>query len=210
MKSIAINGSLRKSVGKKESKKLRHNGIVPCILYGGTEQLHFSVPELELRKLVYSKDVYTVNLTLDDKTNHAVMKDIQFHPVTDKILHIDFLELFPEKSVIIDIPVVISGNAPGVKQGGQLLTKMRKLKIKALPVNLPDTIEVNIDSLNIGDTVRVGDLKLEGVEILDAPNNVITAVQTARKAEVIEVAATVSTEKKPEEEAEVSKEAEAK
>lgn len=181
MKSIAINGSLRENLQKQETKKLRAQDIVPCVLYGGKEQIHFAAPASEFKKIVYTPDVFTANLNIGGKTFNAVMQDIQFHPVTDKILHIDFMELIADKAVTIDIPVKVSGNAPGVKQGGKLITKVRKLKVKALPKNLPDYVDVNIDALELGKNIRVSDIKIPNVEILDAPNNVITTVAATRQ-----------------------------
>ncbi len=181
MKSIAINGSLRENEKKQTTKQLRAQDIVPCVLYGGKEQVHFAVPAADFKKLVYTAEVLTANLTIDGKAYTAVMQDIQFHPVTEKILHIDFLELIKDKLVTIDIPVKITGSAPGVKQGGKLVTKVRKLKIKALPANLPDSIEIKIDALEIGKSIKVGDLSLKNIEILDNASNIITSVVTTRQ-----------------------------
>ncbi len=187
MKSIAINGSLRENEKKQTTKQLRVQDIVPCVLYGGKEQVHFAVPAADFKKLVYTAEVMTANLTIDGKSYAAVMQDIQFHPVSEKILHIDFLELVKDKLITIDIPVKITGSAPGVKQGGKLVTKVRKLKIKALPAHLPDSIEIKIDTLEIGKSIRVADIKLKNVEILNSPANIITSVVVARQA-VAEVA----------------------
>lgn len=180
MKSFAINGTKRAAQTKQEIKNLRAQGMVPCVLYGGKEQIHFSAPVLAFKGLVYTPDVHTVDLTIEGATYKAIMKDIQFHPVTDSILHIDFLELNENKKVTIEVPVRVTGNAVGVRAGGQLITKMRKLKISAYPKHLPDFVSVSIDNLNIGDDVRVRDISIEGVEFLDSPNNVITAVKTTR------------------------------
>ena len=180
MKSFSINGTKRGAQTKQETKSLRAEGKVPCVLYGGKEQIHFSAPEISFKGLVYSPEVHTVDLNIDGSNFKAIMKDIQFHSVSDKILHIDFLELSDNKNVTIEIPVKISGNAVGVRAGGQLLTKLRKVKISALPKDLPDFVEVKIDDLEIGDSVRVRDIAIEGVEFLDSPNNVITAVKTTR------------------------------
>jgi len=180
MKSITINGTKRAAQSKQETKKLRAEGMVPCVLYGGKEQFHFSTPAMSLKGLVYTPEVYTVELNIDGVTHQAVMKEIQFHPVTDKIQHIDFMELSDDKKVSMDIPVKVTGNAPGVRAGGVLLNKLRKLKVSALPKHLPDHIEIKIDNMNIGDDVRVRDMKIEGVEFLDSPSNVITAVKTTR------------------------------
>jgi large subunit ribosomal protein L25 len=180
MKSFTINGDLRAAQSKQELKKLRAEGKVPCVLYGGKEQIHFSAPVLDFRHLVYTPEVYTVTINVDGKSYTSIMKDIQFHPVTDAIAHIDFLQLFDDKTVSIQIPVKISGNAVGVRAGGVLFNKLRRLKIMALPKHLPDCVEVNIDNLNIGDDVRVRDLSIEGVTFLDTPSNVITGVKTTR------------------------------
>ncbi|MFM7216414.1 MAG: 50S ribosomal protein L25/general stress protein Ctc, partial [Bacteroidota bacterium] len=159
---------------------LRAEGKVPCVLYGGNEQVHFSAPALDFRHLVYTPEVYTVDIHVNGKTYSAIMKDIQFHPVTDSLMHIDFMELSGDKPVNMEIPVKVSGNSVGVRAGGILVHKLRKLKISALPKHLPDQIEVKIDDLNIGDDVRVKDLHLDGVTFLDTPSNVIAGVKTTR------------------------------
>lgn len=180
MKSIAIKSSLRTDLGKKSSTLLRRSGQVPCVLYGGKTPVHFCAPEMDFKKLVFTPNVYTVDLTVDNQEYKAVMRDIQFHPVTDRIVHIDFFELDAKTPVAVDIPIRINGTAIGVREGGVLLTKMRKLKVKALPKDLPDTIEINVETLAIGKAVRVGDVKIANAEILDKANNTITAVKTAR------------------------------
>jgi large subunit ribosomal protein L25 len=180
MKSFTINGDLRAAQSKQELKKLRAEGKVPCVLYGGKEQVHFSAPVLDFRDLVYTPDVHTVNINVGGKSYTAIMKDLQFHPVTDKITHIDFLELFDDKAVSIDVPIKITGNSVGVRAGGVLVNKMRKLKISALPKHLPDYVEVKIDDLNIGQDVRVRDISMDGVTFLDTPGNVIAGVKTTR------------------------------
>jgi large subunit ribosomal protein L25 len=180
MKAISINGTKRAAQTKQETKSLRAEGKVPCVLYGGKEQIHFSAPAISFKGLVYTPEVHTVDLNIDGAPFKAIMKDIQFHAVSDKILHIDFLELKDDKKVTVEIPVKITGNATGVRAGGQLINKLRKLKISALPKDLPDFLEVKIDDLNIGDSIRVRDVSIKGVEFLDTPNNVITAVKTTR------------------------------
>lgn len=180
MKSMTINGDLRAAQSKQELKKLRAEGKVPCVLYGGKEQIHFSAPALDFRHLVYTPEVYTVNLNVNGQTHTAIMKDIQFHAVTDAIMHIDFLQLFEDKPVTMAVPVKITGNAVGVRAGGILFNKLRRLTVSALPKDLPDNIEVNIDNLNIGDDIRVRDLEVEGVDFLDVPSNVIAGVKTTR------------------------------
>lgn len=180
MKTVSISGSPRVSVGKKDAKALRANGNVPCTLYGGTEQINFYAPYNDFRHVVYTPDVNKVVVKVNGKEYETLLQEIQFHPVNDKIMHIDFLQLFPEKQVIIDIPVVITGSSAGVKAGGKMVVISRKLKIKALPANLPDFISVDITNLEIGQSTRVGDLSLPNVQFLDTPNRVIVGVQMTR------------------------------
>jgi large subunit ribosomal protein L25 len=192
MKSISISGTRRAAQTKQETKRLRAEGKIPCVLYGGKEQVHFSAPVLALKPLVYSPAIYTVDLDIEGTPFKAVMRDLQFHAVNDRLLHIDFMEIADNKKVVMDIPVKITGSAVGVRQGGTLRTKMRKLKVSALPKNLPDEFEIKIDDLNIGDSIYVRDMKLAGVEFLDIPNNAITAVKVTRVV-VEEVAAAAAT-----------------
>ncbi len=182
MKSISIIGTKRAAQTKQENIQLRAEGKVPCVLYGGKEQIHFSTPALSLKGLVYTPNVYTVELNIEGVTYKALMKDLQFHPVTDNIQHIDFIEIKDDKKITIDIPVKVIGNAVGVRAGGQLVVKSRSLKISAFAKDLPDNITVSIDKLEIGDDIRVSDIKIKGVEILNSPNNVITGVKTTRAA----------------------------
>ena len=183
MKSITINGSKRESVGKKSTKALRNAGQVPCVIYGGDTPLHFSAPELAFSKLVYTSKAHTVVVTLDSGEKlDAVLQDIQFHPVTDRILHIDFYQLFNDKPIAMNIPVRLNGNSRGVKNGGVLRKNNRKLRVKALPTNLPDTIEIDITPLKIGGKVYVGDLDQENYRFLHTDNTVVCQVKTARTA----------------------------
>ncbi|MGC6432415.1 MAG: 50S ribosomal protein L25/general stress protein Ctc [Jejuia sp.] len=183
MKSITINGSQRESVGKKSTKALRNAGQVPCVLYGGDKPVHFSAPELAFSKLVYTPNAHTVVIALDNGvTLNAVLQDIQFHPVTDRILHIDFYQLFDDKEIALDIPVNLVGNSKGVKNGGVLRKNNRKLRIKALPANLPDFIEIDITPLKIGDKVYVGDLDSEKYRFLHTDNTVVCQIKTSRTA----------------------------
>lgn len=183
MKSITIKGSERESVGKKATKALRNAGKVPCVVYGGGKPLHFSANELAFRNLVYTSNAHTVLIELEngDKID-AVMQDIQFHPVTDKIIHIDFYQLFKDKEVTMNIPVSLNGNSPGVKNGGRLLFRKRKLIIKALPDNLPDFFNVDISKLKIGDNIAVESLLSDDFSILHPDSTVVVQVKTARAA----------------------------
>jgi len=188
MKSITINGSKRESVGKSASKALRNAGQIPCVLYGGDGPMNFSAPELAFSKLIYTSNAYTVVIAFDDKESHsAVLQDIQFHPVTDKILHIDFYQLFDDKEIAMDIPVRLVGNSIGVKLGGNLQRNKRKLRIKALPANLPDYIEIDITDLDIGDKVYVTELENESYTFLHPDNIVVCQVRRPRALIVEEV-----------------------
>ena len=187
MKSITINGSKREIVGKSSSKALRNAGQTPCVLYGGDGPIHFSAPELAFSKLVYTANAYTVVIALSDNESYsAVLQDIQFHPVSDKVLHIDFYQLFDDKKIAMDIPVRVVGNAIGVKLGGNLQRNKRKLRIKALPTNLPDYIEIDISKLDIGDRVYITELENENYEFLHPDNTVVCQVRRARAALVLE------------------------
>ncbi|MEP3838886.1 MAG: 50S ribosomal protein L25/general stress protein Ctc [Algibacter sp.] len=183
MKSITINGSQRESVGKKATKALRNAGQVPCVLYGGDKPVHFSAPELAFSKLVYTPNAHTVVINLESgEVLKAVLQDIQFHPVTDRILHVDFYQLFDDKEIALDIPVQLVGNSRGVKNGGVLRRNNRKLRIKALPANLPDFIEIDITPLKIGDKVAIGDLPSGDYTFLHSDNTVVCQVRTSRTA----------------------------
>ena len=180
MKSITINGSKRESVGKKSTKALRNAGQVPCVIYGGDKPVHFSAEELAFSKLVYTPNAHTVVIALGSDTLNAVLQDIQFHPVTDRILHVDFYQLFDDKEIAMDIPVNIIGKSPGVANGGSLRRNKRKLRVKALPTNLPDFIEVDISSLKIGGKVYITELVDDSFKFLHPDNTVVCQVKRSR------------------------------
>ncbi len=183
MKSLTIKGSKRESVGKSATKALRNAGRVPCVLYGGGEPMHFSADEREFKKLVYTPETHTVVIELEDGSKHeAIMQDIQFHPVTDKILHVDFFRLFPDKEVTLTVPVKTTGVAPGVIKGGTLTLTMKKLKIKAIPENLPDAVVVDISHLDIGDKVYVSELRNDKYKLMHPDNVVAVQVKMSRAA----------------------------
>ncbi|MFD2587404.1 50S ribosomal protein L25/general stress protein Ctc [Croceitalea marina] len=183
MKSITIKGSQRESVGKVSTKALRNAGKVPCVLYGGDKPLHFSADELSFKKLVYTPNAYTAVIELEGgETFKAVLQDIQFHPVTDKILHIDFYQLFADKAVTMNIPVRLEGNSPGVRNGGRLLFRKRKLSIKALPDLLPDFITIDISKLKIGGTIAVETLLSDDFTILHPDSTAVVQVKASRNA----------------------------
>lgn len=181
MKTVSLSGSLRGSVGKKDAKLQRRAGKIPCVLYGGKEQIHFVADEKSFSKILFTPEVNIIKITIDGKEYDTIYQEIQFHPVTDKLLHVDFLQLSPDKPVTIAIPVKSEGVSPGVLKGGRLEKKLRKVKIKALAKDLPEFIMINISSMEIGDSVKVGDLKIDNVTFLDASNNVVIAVRTARQ-----------------------------
>ena len=180
MKSITINGSKRESVGKKNSKALRNAGQIPCVIYGGENIQHFAATEIAFNNLVYTPNVYTVAIDIEGSTVNALIKDIQFHPVTDRIIHIDFIELTPGKEVNTEIPVVINGNAIGVRNGGKLRKTLRKLSVRSTPENLPDAISLDISDMKIGDKIYVRDVDADKFDILTSGNAVVVAVKTAR------------------------------
>ena len=182
MKSITIKGSQRESVGKVATKALRNAGQVPCVLYGGDKPVHFSAEEIAFKNLVYTPNVYTATIELGGETFAAVLQDIQFHPVTDKILHVDFYQLFEDKEISMNIPVKLVGNSKGVMIGGALRHNMRKLRVKALPANLPDFIEADITELGIGNKLTVGALQNDAYTILHPETNVVVQVRMSRNA----------------------------
>lgn len=183
MKSITINGSQRESVGKVSSKALRNAGQVPCVLYGGDQPLHFSADEPAFKNLIYTPDVHTVEIVLEDgKKQPAILQDIQFHPINDKILHVDFYRLFENKEITLEVPVKIVGKAPGILSGGTLVLNNRKLKIKALPKNLPDYVEADINGLEMGNRLYVTELKTNNFKILHPDNTVVCQVKVSRAA----------------------------
>lgn len=180
MKTIEIQGTKRTDITKQEVKQLRNNEMVPCVLYGGEEQVHFSAPLSAFKGLIYTPDVHMVKLSVDGKEYLCAVQDVQYHPVTDIIIHADFLQVFDNKPVTMSIPVKFSGASEGVKMGGKLVTKYRRLKVKALPAHLPDFISVDISALKIGGGIRVRDLNVEGVTFLESPANVIVGVNMTR------------------------------
>jgi large subunit ribosomal protein L25 len=180
MKSIAISGSPRENVGKRDAKELRYEGKVPAVLYGGKDQIHFSVSASDLRGLVYSPDVCFVDLDIAGFKVRAIIQDIDFHPLTDKALHVDFLELDDKKPVVMQIPVKLTGTSPGVKIGGKLVQKLRKLKVKALPKDMPQYVEVSIANLEVGKLISVDELKFDNFVIINNPDDTIVSVTMSR------------------------------
>ena len=180
MKSVSISAEKRVDLGKKEAKALRAAGKVPCVVYGGENVQHFAATEIAFNNLVYTPNVYAVAIDIEGTTINALIKDIQFHPVTDKILHVDFIELTPGQAVNAQIPVIITGNAIGVMNGGKLHEALRKLSVRATPENLPDAITLDITEMKIGHKIYVRDVKTNNFDILTSGNAVVVAVKTAR------------------------------
>ncbi len=185
MKTFELKGSLRTDLGKKATKAFRKQDAIPAVIYGGensTEAIHFTVQAGDVRKLIYTPEIFLVSLVLDGKAYKAILKDIQVHPVSDAILHLDFLHVFENQPIVIDVPVVLDGLAEGVKAGGKLSLDTRKLKVKALYNQVPEKLHVNIEHLALGKSVQVGELNFDGLELLNAKNAVVCRVQLTRAA----------------------------
>lgn len=180
MKEVSLSGSPRESVGTKDATAVRNSGRVPCVVYGGGSQTHFTVAKLDIERLVFTPHVSIVNLDIAGKKSKALIQAVQFHPVTDKVHHVDFLELNENKKVKVEVPVKVSGRSVGVMAGGKMQQVFRKLRVHALPADLPDTIEIDITNMNVGDAVRVKELSTDKVRILNAPNAVVVSVKVAR------------------------------
>lgn len=180
MKSVSMSGSLRANVGKKDAKQLRNNGQVPCVLYGGEKQVTFSVDERAFTTLVFTPEVHTVDLDLDGQKFQAILQELQTHPVTDKIIHADFVQLIPGKSVTMNLPIKTVGNSAGVKAGGKLIKKLRKVSVRGPIEKMPENITVDIENLGIGQAVLVRDLSYEGLTFLTSGNSTIVTVQVTR------------------------------
>ncbi|GAB3535261.1 50S ribosomal protein L25/general stress protein Ctc [Pontibacter brevis] len=180
MKTLEIIGFKRANLGKQQSKELRNESYVPGVLYGSGEQVHFYAPAILFRDLIYSPEVYEVDLNIEGTHYRAVLQDAQFHPVNEMLLHVDFLQLQDDKPVKLDVPVKFVGNSPGVILGGKLAVKLRSLKVKALPANLPDYVEVDISDLELGKSIKVSKVKSENYEILTNPSSPIATVTIPR------------------------------
>ncbi len=180
MKTIQITGTQRSNISKQEVKELRASGKVPCVLYGGKEQIHFAVESFDFRGLIYTPEVHMVKLNVDGKEYQATLQDVQYHPVNDALRHVDFLEVSADKPITMSIPVKFTGTSEGVRAGGKLISKMRRMKVKALAADMPDFITVDISPMKIGSNVRVRDINVKGVTFLDTPNNVVVTVRVTR------------------------------
>ena len=182
MKTFQLTGQVREALGKKATRALRNNGLVPAILYGGEKEIHFQISEKDIRNLIYTPDIYLVELTIGGEKHTAIIQDTQFHPVQDKLLHIDFLEVTPDKPIQMEVPVKLEGLAEGVKQGGKLSLEVRKLRVKALYKYIPERLIIDVASLGLGKTYQVGDLHFDNMEIMNAKNVVVCSVKLTRAA----------------------------
>lgn len=181
MKTVSLSGSLRANVGKTDAAALRVKGLVPCVLYGGKDQVHFFADERAFKPIIFTPNVSIVNIELEGgKSYQAILQAAQYHKITDKLIHADFLELVEGKAITVELPVKTVGQSEGVKKGGKLTIKMRKLKVKGLANKLPEFIELNIDKLDIGQSIAVGDINIEGVTMLNAKNVTVVSVASTR------------------------------
>lgn len=181
MKTFQLSAEVREGKGKKQAKQLRKAGLVPAVIYGdGKEATMLTVKESSLRGLVYTPDIFVIELNLGGEVKTCILQDLQFHPVTDHILHVDFLEVSKDKPIVIEVPIVLDGHAVGVRAGGNLTLDMRKLRVKALYENIPERLHIDVSGLKLGKTIQVGELSFEGLEILNAKNAVVCAVRVTR------------------------------
>jgi large subunit ribosomal protein L25 len=197
MKVVSLSGSLRENVGKKDARKVRNNGEVPCVIYGGKEQIHFSTDSKSFLKIVFTPEVCFVKIDIDGKEYNTILQDIQYHPVTDIVYHADFMEFSDDKPIVMNVPVKVAGVAPGILKGGKLVQKFRKLKVKALPSQMPENIEVNINDLEIGMVIKVADIKADKYTVLDNKNNMIIGVMITRVVEEVAPVAAAATAAAP-------------
>jgi large subunit ribosomal protein L25 len=183
MKTIEINGSFRKELGKKSSKELRKANNVPCVIYGGKENIHFYTHENNFKNLIYTPDAHLVNLKIEGKEYNAVLKDIQFHPVSDRIIHIDFTEVATNKPVMINVPIKVSGDSVGIKAGGKLRIRRRSLLVKGFTNDIPEFLPIDITEVKIHQSIKVGELSFDKIELLDPKKSMVLAVATSRVAQ---------------------------
>jgi len=183
MKTIEINGSFRKELGKKSSKELRKAGNVPCVVYGGKENIHFFSHENNFTKLIYTPDAHLVHLKIDDKEYRVILKEIQYHPVSDRIIHVDFTQVFDDKPISISIPISVSGDSVGVIAGGKLRIRKRSLMVRGLASDIPEHLPIDITDLKIHDSVKVGDLSYDKIELIDMKKSMVLTIATSRVAQ---------------------------
>lgn len=183
MKTVSMSGSLRANVGKKDAKMNRAEGKVPCVIYGGKEELHFTLNGKDLDTLLFTPYTFLVDLNIDGKKFTATLQDVQYHPVSDQTLHADFLQVTAGKPIVVYLPLRIEGNSPGVLRGGKLIKKFRKLKVKGLSDHMPEEITLNISKMEIEDTIRISDIKIPNIEVLEVPGKMVVSVASTRAVE---------------------------
>ena len=189
MKTVALTGELRSDLGSKYSRAMRNEGKVPCVLYGGGDHIHFFVYAPDFKALVYTPNTYKVQLTIEGKKYMAILHDMQFHPVNESILHADFLAVDEKNPITVSIPVTVEGNSPGVRAGGKLIQKIQRLKIKGLIKDIPDSIVINIDGLELGQSTKVKNVEVPNIQILDNKDNAVVSIKMTRYVVKEEVAA---------------------
>lgn len=189
MKQISISGTARTELGKKAAREIRKSGNVPCVIYGGKRDenglpvaTHFTVSEKEINKLIYTPHIYLVNINLDGVEHKAILKETQFHPVKDNVLHVDFYEVHPEKPIVMGVPVKAVGLAAGVRAGGRLMMMVRKLQVRALYGQIPETLEVDVTDLNLGKSIKAGQLNFENLEMVTPKEVIVCSVKMTRAA----------------------------
>ena len=180
MKTVSLSGSLRENVGKKDAKTLRYAGKVPCVLYGGEEQVHFQMDQTNFKTILFTPETFIIDIKVSKKTYKALLKDVQYHPVGDHVLHADFFEVNPEKPVVVSLPVKVKGTSPGVIRGGKLKVKLTRLSVKGLISNMPDFIEINISKLNFVQNIKIKNLQFDNLTFLGNSNAVVVEVMAAR------------------------------
>ena len=188
MKSIELNAQLREKTGKKDSKKLRKSEMIPCVLYGTEKNIHFAAPESDFRHLIYTSEVKYAKILLEGNTHNAIVKDLQFHPVSDKLIHVDFLNIYDDKPITVSVPVRLEGFAKGVQDGGKLSQDVRRLNVKGLLKDFIEEILIDVTSLGIGKSIKVSDLKLNNLQVIEMPNKSIASVKVTRVVKEAETA----------------------
>lgn len=180
MKSIKISAKERTDLGKKSTKKLRAQGMVPCVMYGGEKNIHFYTSENDLRHIIYTHEIFLIEIDIEGKSYKAILKDAQFHPVSDKVLHLDFVQVYEDKPTIVSLPIELVGNSVGIMAGGKLRQRRRYLKVKGLAKDLPETLKIDITKVDIGDVIKVSALEYENLELLDPKQAMIVGVASSR------------------------------
>lgn len=195
MQTVTLSGSLRANVGKTDATAVRAKGHVPCVIYGAGEQVHFSADIRDFKNIIFTPETKIVNVEIDGKTYKTVLQEAQFHRINDQLIHADFLQVTEDKPVAVFLPVKTNGSAEGVKAGGKLNIKMRKLKVRGLISKLPQYIDLNVENLQIGDSIATGDIKIDGITMLHPKNLTVVSVQTTRTTAVVEEVAPVAAAK---------------